>query len=329
MEKAVSPRYVKFITLFFLSTLLLASTCNLSERKQLVGHIFVIKKPIWSPKDIVPIKDPLVIPYVYTSTCSLNMLPVPEKKQKFFDMMLPAILVAKTNLDLTRKEVEVLSKKKKLSIVEKYSLRRLMKKFKTNNIHILIKRLHTFPVSIVLAQAAIESGWGSSRFFLQANNPFGIWSFDPKHSRVAAASTRDGTKIYLRKFDDLEQSIDTYYVMLATGKPFAAFREARMKTSNPDTLIQSLKMYSERRDSYVQDLAQLMRTNHLKQYDSYKIASIYLRKSKRLKLFSGKLRKSRLLFLVKILPNEKKQSPALCQALLISPRNCSTVNAVQ
>jgi len=300
MEKAACSHYVKFITLFSLSALLLASGCNLSERRQLVGHIFVIKKPIRSPKDIVPIKDPLVIPYVYTSTCSLNTLPIPEKKQKFFDMMLPAILVAKTNLDFTRKEVEVLSKKKKLSIVEKHSLHRLMKKFKTNNIHILIKRLHTFPVSIVLAQAAIESGWGSSRFFLQANNPFGIWSFNPKHSRVAASSTRNGTKIYLRKFDDLEQSIDTYYVMLATGKPFAAFREARMKTTNPDTLIQSLKMYSERRGLYIAELAHLIRSSHLKRYDSYKIASHYLRKNKQVKLFSEQQRRKGPLLSAKI-----------------------------
>ena len=156
----------------------------------------LIKKSILSPNDIISVKNPPVTPYVYTSTCSLAMLPISEKKQKFFDMMLPAILVAKTNLDLTRKEVEVLSKKKKLSYLEKNSLNRLMKKFKTNNIQLLIRRLHTFPVSIVLAQAAIESGWGSSRFFLQANNPFGIWSFNTKHSRVAASSTdRKSTRL--------------------------------------------------------------------------------------------------------------------------------------
>ena len=287
MEKTMHfPRGLRYIASFSLSALLLMSGCSHSKRKQIVGHVYVIKKPIRSPKDIVPVKDSLLTPYIYTSTCSLDTLPVPEKKKKFFDMMLPAILVAKTNLDLTRKEVERLVKKKKLSLSEKDSLNRLMKKFKTNDPQILIKRLHTFPVSIVLAQAAIESGWGSSRFFLQANNPFGIWSFDPKHSRIAASSTRDGTKVFLRKFEDLEQAIDTYYLMLATGKPFAAFREARLRTSDPDTLIQSLKMYSERRESYITDLAQLIRTNHLKRYDPYKIAPDYLRKNKRLGLFS-------------------------------------------
>lgn len=287
MEKAVlSTRHLKYIALFSLSALLLASACNLSERKQLVGHIYVIKERLFSPKGIIPVKDSRVIPYIYTNTCSLNTLPIPEKKRKFFDMMLPAILVAKTNLDLTRKEVKILSKKTELSRVEKHRLNRLMKKFKTNDIQVLIKRLHTFPVSIVLAQAAIESGWGSSRFFLQANNPFGIWSFSTKHNRIAASSTRDGTKVYLRKFEDLEQAIDTYYVMLATGKPFAAFRDARMRTNNPDTLIQSLKMYSERRESYIADLAQVIRTSQLKKYDTYNIAPAYLRKNRRLRLFS-------------------------------------------
>lgn len=160
-----------------------------------------------------------------------------------------------------------------------------MKKLNTNNIQLLIKRLHTFPVSIVLAQAAIESGWGSSRFFLQANNLFGIWSFDPKHQRIAADSTRNGTKVFLRQFDDLEQAIGNYYLLLATGKPFAAFRRARLQTNNPDTLIQALKMYSERREAYVDDLALVIRTSHLKRYDNYEIAPAFLRKEKTFRLF--------------------------------------------
>jgi len=253
-----------------------------TNQRQLIDHVYVIKKDIRSPKDIVSINDSLVVPYIYINTISLAKLPVSEKKQKFFAMMLPAVLVAKTNLDVTRKEVEALSKKKKLSSSDKDFLNRLMKKFKTSNIQELIIRMHTFPVSIVLAQAAIESGWGTSRFFLEGNNPFGIWSFDPKHNRIAASSTRDGTKVYLRKFSNLEQAIDAYYVMLATRQPFAAFRKARLKTNNPDTLIQSLKMYSERRESYINDLALLMRTSHLKDYDSCKLIPGYLRTKQRL-----------------------------------------------
>ncbi len=286
MEKnLLSLRGVKYFFVFVFSALLLLDACHLPEERRLVGRVYVIDKRIQTPADIVPVRSPEVIPYVYTRTYSLDTLPVPEKKQKFFDMMLPAILVAKTNLDFTRQEVERLIRKKKMTRLERKSLEELMKKYHTKNVQELIKRLYTFPVSIVLAQAAIESGWGTSRFFVQANNPFGMWSFNPDHNRIAAASTRDGTKVYLRKFRDIEQAIDAYYKMLATGKPFVAFRDARMHESNPDSLIQYLKMYSERRDSYVQDLAKVIRTSHLKKYDHYKIAPEYIRKKQHFRLF--------------------------------------------
>jgi Bax protein len=286
MEKNIlSPRFPKYLLFLFVLVLLLENSCNTGEQKKLVGFVYVIEKAIRTPNDIVPVTKPQVTPYVYTSTCSLDALPVSVKKQKFFDLMLPPILVAKTNLDLTRQEVEKLANKKKLSASDRTMLKRLFNQFKTNDIQTLIMRMHTFPVSIVLAQAAIESGWGSSRFFLQANNPFGIWSFDPKHQRIAADSTRNGTKVFLRQFDDLEQAIGNYYLLLATGKPFAAFRRARLQTNNPDTLIEALKMYSERREAYVDDLALVIRTSHLKRYDNYEIAPAFLRKEKTFRLF--------------------------------------------
>jgi Bax protein len=286
MEKnLLSPGGLKYFFIFVFSALLLLNACRLPEQKRLAGHVLVIDKRIQTPADIVTIKGPDVIPYFYSHPCSLDTLPVTERKQKFFDMMLPAILVAKTNLDLTRQEVEKLVRKNRLTRTEKKTLKMLMKAYRTGKLPELIKRLHTFPVSIVLAQAAIESGWGTSRFFIQANNPFGMWSFNPDHHRIAAASTRDGTKVYLRKFGDIEQAIDAYYKMLAVGKPFAAFRDARMHESNPDSLIQYLKMYSERRDLYVQDLAEVIRTNHLKKFDHYRIAPEYIRKKRSFHLF--------------------------------------------
>jgi len=80
-----------------------------------ISHIRIIKKEIHSPGDIVPVNDSLVIPYVYTNKISLNHLPVPEKKQKFFDMLLPSVLIAKTHLDMTREHVEILARKKVLT----------------------------------------------------------------------------------------------------------------------------------------------------------------------------------------------------------------------
>ncbi len=243
---------------------------------QKIGHVRVIEKKIATPENIVPIRDSLVVPYVYTRAVALDRLPVTEKKQKFFDMLLPSVLVAKTNLDLTRKKVEALALKTAMTPADTNFLLPLMKKYHTHDIHELIKRLQTFPVSIILAQAAIESGWGSSRFFLQGNNLFGMWSFDTTENRMPSLSHRNGKRIYLQKFDNLEQSIEAYFFMLNTRSPFATFRNLRDKTENPFVLIDSLKVYSERGSRYTNDLAQMIRVNHLRKYDHYRIAPQYI-----------------------------------------------------
>jgi Bax protein len=262
------PHKILFLVLFIL--------LYPSLKAQEGGHIQVVEKEIHTPADIVPVTGKVVVPYVYSNTISLNQLPVTEKKQKFFDMLLPSVLVAKTNLDLTRKRVETLLMKNTMTPADTNFLLPLMKKYHTRDIHELIKRLQTFPVSIILAQAAIESGWGTSRFFREGNNIFGMWSFDTTDNRMPSLSHRNGTRVYLQKFGNLEQAIEAYFFMLNTRRPFAAFRTLRNKTNNPMILIDSLKMYSERGTQYTDDLARMIRVNHLQRYDSCRIAPQYL-----------------------------------------------------
>ncbi|MBC8320638.1 MAG: glucosaminidase domain-containing protein [Bacteroidetes bacterium] len=237
--------------------------------------IKIIEKPINSASDIIPINDSLVIPYVYTSTVSLGNLPIDEKKKKFFDMMLPAILVAKKELKIVLQKVNSISEKAELSHEETSFIENLKEKYNASSIEILKRRLHTFPVSIVLAQAAIESAWGTSRFFIEANNPFGLWSFNPDQERIMASSTRAGKKVYLRKFNNLEQAIDGYFTTLSTG-PYSDFRSERIITDDPYILVNYLIDYSERREAYVEELSHVIRTNDLVKYDKYKLAPIYL-----------------------------------------------------
>lgn len=239
-------------------------------------EVKIIEKPINSANDIIPINDSLVIPYVYTSAVSLKDLPVAEKKKKFFDMMLPAVLVAKKELAILLQKVNSLSLKPELSSDERLFIEKLKVKYKADNIEMLKSRLYTFPVSIVLAQAAIESAWGTSRFFLEANNPFGLWSFNSNQSRIEASSTRQGKKVYLRKFSNLELAIDAYYTTLATG-PFAKFRAERLKTDDPFTLVNYLIDYSERREAYVEEVTQVIKYNNLLKYDNYNIAPGYIK----------------------------------------------------
>lgn len=263
--KGLSTLYFSFFLFLFVT-----ARCNSGEK------IKIIEKPILSASDIIPIKDSLVIPYVYTSAVSLNTLPVAEKKQKFFDMMLPAVLVAKGELAIMLQKVNSLSLKPELSPDEKSFIEALKVKYEASNIEILKSRLHTFPVSIVLAQAAIESAWGTSRFFLIANNPFGLWSFDPKQDRIEAKSNRDGTKVYLRKFNNLEKAIEAYYKTLATGASFTNFRAERLKINDPYILVNYLIDYSERREAYVEEVKSVIRDNNLVKYDTYTISPKYI-----------------------------------------------------
>ncbi len=259
-----------FLLIASFASLFVFGGCNNGEK------IKIIERPIDSASDIMAITDSLVIPYVYTSAVSLNKLPVAEKKKKFFEMMLPAILVAKEEIAINLHRVLAISEKKSMTDDDSLFMEKLKKKYKASDMEMLINRLHTFPVSIVLAQSAIESGWGTSRFFLEANNPFGLWSFDPKQERIEASSTRHGTKIYLRKFSNLEEAIDAYYTTLATGGPYAEFRTERLKSNDPYVLVNYLINYSERREAYVDEVKGVIRVNKLVKYDSYEINPEYI-----------------------------------------------------
>ncbi|MCK5759952.1 MAG: glucosaminidase domain-containing protein, partial [Candidatus Delongbacteria bacterium] len=192
-----------------------------------------------------------------------------------FEMMLPAILVSKAKLNDTLDKVKVIAKKDKLTLTEYIYLTELQDKYKTKDTDILIKRLHTSPASIVLAQSAIESGWGTSRFFLQADNPFGIWSFNENEDRIVASGSRGNKKVYLKKFKNLAESIDAYFVLIATG-PYATFRAENLKNHDSLSLVKHLHRYSEKKEVYVKELEQIIESNDLRKFDTYRISPKYI-----------------------------------------------------
>ena len=250
-------------------------TCKPTGTLSRVENIRIIKKSSKNPFETDFVTESVVY-QSFADSLSLDSMSVAERKKEFLRMMVPSVLVVKAKLDLNRERVLSLEDKKERSPSDKIFIEKLEKEYKTRNLKVLAKRLRTFPVSIVLAQAAIESGWGTSRFFQEANNPFGMWSFSDSHARMKALSGRDGKKVYLRKFKDLEASIQAYFALLATGKTFQDFRNMKMKTDQPLKLIQALNTYSERGNAYVSDLANLIVSNDLQKYDHYEIGPQYL-----------------------------------------------------
>ncbi len=243
------------------------------KKDELQVRLNATYKEIKTLEDIVPINDRNVSAVIYTNTIPLpDTMPVSIKKKAFIEMILPSVLVAKYRLETLHDKVEKISQKTKLTQKEKVFIEALFKKYKTTEIDILLARLIPHPVSIVLAQAAVESGWGSSRFFIKANNIFGIWSFNKKDKRIPALETRGAKAIYLKKYDSLEESISDYFRTLGTSKSFKNFRNSRLLHDDPLRLIHDLKYYSELREEYVKKLRRVIVHNNLSQYDEYQLS---------------------------------------------------------
>ena len=149
-------------------------------------------------------------------------------------------------------------------------------RYKAKDINDLMDRLGTLPTSIVLSQAAVESGWGQSRFFLEGNNLFGVWSFNADESRMPSLQGRKNKTIYLRMYPDIAQSVTHYFEILGSANAYKKLRKERLLRTDPFELIPHLINYSERRRSYTHQLKALILQNELTRYDRYRIDPAYL-----------------------------------------------------
>jgi len=234
------------------------------------------KKVISSENDIVPITSGLVQPILYSKIGELQRLPPFEEKTRFVHVILPAILVARYEITQDLVRLDMLVTAQEWSAADSLFLRKLSKRYKTDNLALLQARLITHPNSIVLAQAAVESGWGKSRFFKRANNLFGVWSFDPKEPRIPASVVRPDFQVYLRKYEDISESINDYYVTIGRHRAYKAFVEQRKTSQDVDVLVPLLKSYSERGESYTRQILSMIKFNEFEQYDNYSIDPKYL-----------------------------------------------------
>ncbi|MDQ7056289.1 MAG: glucosaminidase domain-containing protein [Persephonella sp.] len=180
--------------------------------------IKIIYKPVNRITDIVPVNCESVVPVVYTKVVSLDNLSVKEKKKKFIDMVLPSVLIQNFELKQHRAFVSYIRKKledgKEILPEEQEIIDRLLDRYNADGLNELLTKMNVNPVSIVLAQAAIESGWGSSRFFVQANNLFGVWTFNREHASKIKAKRAD---VYLKVYKNILESVEDYYDSINRG----------------------------------------------------------------------------------------------------------------
>ena len=136
----------------------------------------------------------------------------------------------------------------------------------------LLSRLDIVPPSLALAQAAEESGWGTSRFVREGNALFGQYTYKAKPGMVPAR--RDADKRHrVRSHENLLDAVRAYVHNLNTHWAYQDFRSARAglrRAGSPitgDALAGELRQYSERRAAYVQAIRQIIRQNRLGEFD--------------------------------------------------------------
>lgn len=188
---------------------------------------------------------------------------VQEKKARFQSIVLPAIDSVYAELMEQYQQADKL-----IESGDGHKLADLKEKYQVTSNEGLLLALKPHPKSIALAQAAIESSWATSRFFREANNVFGVWSFDADEPRIAAGEQRGDKTVWLKKYPTVEASVKDYFRILAQGKAFNEFRKLKMKTSDPYALVTKLDKYSEKGTEYGKDLSAIIEFNKFFSHDS-------------------------------------------------------------
>jgi len=190
---------------------------------------------------------------------------VQTKKHRFFYLLVPSVHKAHHKMMQQYNEIKDALE----NGTKKEKIKKLKYTYRASTNHELLLALKPHPKSIVLAQAALESNWGTSRFFREANNVFGIRSTSATEPRIAAGIKHKGVQtIWLKKFPTIEKSIEHYYLTIGRGKAYKKFRELRYTSNDVFKLVKGLNMYSELGEKYTKLLANMIRYNHLLKYDT-------------------------------------------------------------
>ena len=201
------------------------------------------------------------------------------KKETFIKIVLPLVVAENGKILDDRDKLKLISRKKMTSDKEKSWLRQKFKEYKVlkSNMKELEKKMDIIPVSIAIAQAAKESGWGTSRFALEGNAIFGQWTWNGKGIAPLDRSKEKNHKIL--RFPILRASVKAYKNNLNTHKGYKEFREIRFKLRSKNKtiagkkLIHALDNYAQTGAEYTKILAQIIDQNSLDEFENVKLTN--------------------------------------------------------
>ena len=208
----------------------------------------------------------------------IKMIENSKKRKEFFiQIVLPLIIEENNNIKLDRKTLFTIINKSNNSVSEKQWLERKYKQYgvKSKDLSTLKIRMDEIPVSLAIAQAAKETGWGTSRFALEGNALFGQWTWSGEGLKPKEA--KEGERHKVMKFNILQASIRAYQRNINTHSTYKDFRKARAKLRDSNKPLDSIELskylnkYAETGNQYVEVLQKIIKQNKLQDFDDAKL----------------------------------------------------------
>ncbi len=226
-------------------------------------------KPIYFtqfPKDLDEIKDTKL------------------KKETFIKIVLPLVVAENDKILDDKIKLKRIISKKMTTDKEKSWLRLKLREYKVKNSDMteLDKRMDIIPVSIALAQAAKESGWGTSRFALEGNAIFGQWTWTGQGIEPLNKGKNQNHKIL--RFPILRASVKAYKNNLNTHKGYSEFREKRHSIRKRNKAIKGLALtdtlekYAQTGKEYTEILEQIIKQNDLSDFETVQLTNSVIKK---------------------------------------------------
>jgi Bax protein len=214
---------------------------------------------------------------------------IAARKRLFFLSLLPAVLLANREIAWQREEFLIARRHHRaglpLTTSQQLLISRLTRQYRLRRDPLtdtrartrLLRRLDTLPADLVLAQAANESGYGTSRFARQGNNLFGQWTYATGAGLVPKGRSAGQTH-EVRRFASLYDSVRSYMANLNSHRAYRSLRTIRAQKRRSGQALRGLdlaaglRLYSSRREAYVREIRAIIRGNRL-----FRLADVALR----------------------------------------------------
>ncbi|MDC3119596.1 glucosaminidase domain-containing protein [Candidatus Pelagibacter sp.] len=200
-----------------------------------------------------------------------------KRKEMFIKIVLPLIVKENNKIRIDRKRLFAILNKNSNTDIEKKWLEKKYKQYgvRQNDLLTLKIRMDEIPVSLAIAQAAKETGWGTSRFALKGNALFGQWTWSGEGLKPKKA--KQGEEHKVMKFHSLQLSVRAYLRNLNTHSSYKNLRRARTDLRNKNKVLDSLILskhldkYAETGTEYIEVLQKIIKQNNLKEFDEARL----------------------------------------------------------